>query len=427
MDSGFVRRWLEQIRAYLRRGEVVKTLEVRLESPDPRQQLRDLWSPEALEETSVITALSFGEYLYDVAHIDPTVLEGMDFARSMDLSNLSIFAWLATLHESLDEKTKAGGLAQLSGYVGERFIALELREQGHQVAFPGNPNQAGYDLLVDGQPFQVKVVKSASAVREHLERYPDIPVLVNAELADEVGHLDGVYVTGISHTAVREATEETLARGADLVDFEIPWISGIVAGVREGRRALQGEIDLLTVGSKVASILIGRTAGASIGQFVGPTVGSLLFGPAGFLVFRGLGALVGSHLGRTAALRGLAHLRSRALEEATRELALNAAAQVPRKIDLHQQRASEVASKLAGGSAANEEVCRYLRSQAEEEVRYLASLQEQLTEVADHPGHRDGDIQQRIQHVLRLIRRAAIHPSQLQASLKHLSEAVQGI
>lgn len=427
MEPDKVRQWLQQVDDHLRRGDVARAMATRLDPADPRGRLRRLWSSEAATETGAIGALSFGEYLYDAAHIDPTVLEGMDFARSLDLSNLSIFARFASEYQSLGEAPRAGHLAQLSGYVGERFVALELREQGHQVAFPDDPNEAGYDLLVDGQPFQVKVVRSAQHVHQHLERYPDIPVLVNAELADAVADLDGVYVTGVTHAAVREATEQALDQGVELVDFEIPWISGIVAGVREGRRLLRGEIDLVTAGSKVGTIVAGRAGGAWAGQLVGPVVGSFFFGPAGFLVFSGLGALAGSHFGRNAALRVLADVRSRRVVEAAKELAGGAADHIPQKMILHRQRAVEVASRLAGRGPANEQVADHLTRLADEEIQYLGSLQDQLTHAAENVHRRKGSLQQRVEYVLRLVRRAAVHPSRLQEPLKRLGEALKSL
>lgn len=443
-----VRRWLAEVEERLRRGEVEEAMATRLHRPDPRQQLRRLWFSEGAKETAAIAALSFGEYLYDVAHIDPTVLEGIDFARSLDLSNLSVFAWFASEYHGLSEASQAGHLAQLSGYVGERFVALELREQGHHVAFPDDPNEAGYDLLVDGQPFQVKVVQSARHVHEHLERYPDIPVLVNAELADEVGHLDGVYVTSVTHAAVREATETALDQGVELLDFEIPWISGIVAGVREGQRLLRGEIDLFTAGSKVAAIVAGRAGGAWAGQLVGPVVGSFFFGPAGFLVFSGLGALAGSHVGRDVALGGLARWRSRNVVEAGMNLARAAAGHIPEKMTLHRERAREVASRLerdgrpdgrgAGGSVedsdvraadsdVNAAVAQYLSRRADEEIGYLSSLQMQLSDAAESRWWQGGSLQQRVEHVLRLIRRAAVHPVRLQQPLKRLGDSLKSL
>ena len=44
-------------------------------------------------------------------------------------------------------------------------------------------NQAGYDLLVNGEEFQVKCVADISSVSNHFEKYPDIPVFINEEIS----------------------------------------------------------------------------------------------------------------------------------------------------------------------------------------------------------------------------------------------------
>lgn len=46
-------------------------------------------------------------------------------------------------------------------------------------------NQLGWDLLVGGQPLQVKFHATSDGLREHFERY-DYPVIANADLASQV-------------------------------------------------------------------------------------------------------------------------------------------------------------------------------------------------------------------------------------------------
>lgn len=94
----------------------------------------------------------------------------------------------------------------------------------------------------------------------------------------------------------------------------------------------------------------------------------------GFLVFSGLGTLVGSNIGTEAVLVGLSRFYSRAIDEATKELARNAIARSPPKTALHQQRAGEIAPRLAGGSSVNEEISRCLARFAREEIHYLVSI-----------------------------------------------------
>ncbi|MGO7259074.1 hypothetical protein ACCT32_36650, partial [Rhizobium brockwellii] len=68
----------------------------------------------------------------------------------------------------------------------EQLVAARLTEIGHVVSFPDTSNNPGFDLLVDGMPFQVKCLMSLDGLREHFSKYPDMPVYANSELAEAV-------------------------------------------------------------------------------------------------------------------------------------------------------------------------------------------------------------------------------------------------
>jgi hypothetical protein len=123
----------------------------------------------------VFATLTIGDLVYDAARIDPIALEGINFARSADLETLPQFNAFADQLLAEPAQAFAGNISQLQGYVAERFVAQALREMGAEVEFPKTSNQAGYDLLVNGEPFQVKCLADKQGVNEHLEKYPDIP------------------------------------------------------------------------------------------------------------------------------------------------------------------------------------------------------------------------------------------------------------
>ncbi|RNB76252.1 hypothetical protein, partial [Brevibacillus panacihumi] len=108
-------------------------------------------SAEEMKQTFSITAVSAGDFLYDYFRLDPTVMEGIDFSRAEDLSSLFAFSRFAG---TVDTTVNTGDIAQIQGYVAERMVAAELQAKGHDVEFPQTSNQAGYDLLVDGQRAQ---------------------------------------------------------------------------------------------------------------------------------------------------------------------------------------------------------------------------------------------------------------------------------
>lgn len=119
------------------------------------QRVRNLLfgGKKQIQETVAISTISVGEFFYDFIMLDHMAVEGIDFAREEDLSHLFSLSEFA---KTVDTTSLTGDMAQLQGYVAERMIGSELQARGHDVEFPATSNQAGYDLLVDGEPFQVK-------------------------------------------------------------------------------------------------------------------------------------------------------------------------------------------------------------------------------------------------------------------------------
>ncbi|MFX4385257.1 glycine zipper family protein, partial [Acinetobacter baumannii] len=77
----------------------------------------------------------------------------------------------------------------------------------------------GYDLIVDGTPMQVKCSMDADYVLSHFDKYPDIPVIVNSELAEQLGNHPMVLVdTTLSYEAVQETTGVGLEQVSDFAD-----------------------------------------------------------------------------------------------------------------------------------------------------------------------------------------------------------------
>lgn len=198
----------------------------------PRTAIERVFSWEA----RAYGALTFGDLLYDWMRIEPHVLEAIDFVRVGDLADIFTFARHADGIQALSHASHFGNVTQLQGYVAERVAAGMLRAQGAEVEIPASASQPGYDLIVNGQPCQIKCLDDPSGVYTHLGRYPDIPVLVNEELAPQFAENGRVMaLPGLNHDQVRESTESSLGAGADLLDFEIPLIS---SALQAGRNAI---------------------------------------------------------------------------------------------------------------------------------------------------------------------------------------------
>ena len=186
-----------------------------------------------------------------------------------------------------------GDMAQLQGYVAEQMIAQELTAAGYDVEFPETSNQAGWDLLVDGEPFQVKCGASKQIVETHFEKYPDIPVYVNAELGHYYEGNPLVLTTSVTREQVLADTKQTLQHAGDLLDFEIPWITAGVSAFSNVKRMRKEQLLVSTAVRNVVADTASRTALAAAGQAVIGTAGAVLLPGAGAIVFPVVGAYIG--------------------------------------------------------------------------------------------------------------------------------------
>lgn len=371
--------------------------------------------------------LTIGDFLYDYLRIDPLVIEGIDFARAADLSNPLLFAEFASKQAGLMAIGEGDSISRLHGYVAERMVAQHMSAAGHDVSFPAYSNQEGWDLLIDGQPFQVKCTESASYIMEHLEKYPDIPVIVNNEHAEEFSDVPGVYVEpGLSVTEVRSMTETGIEDGAELADFELPWIALAVSTAVELRALCTNRLGFSHAGINILTDTAGRVTGGTIGASAGSILGSFLFGPAGSVI-GGLSGVIGGGVGgrRVANIAKVVLVRqeSESARVAARTLAEFAAKLVPEKLNVWYGKRQTI-EELAKGSGVGQ-IREWLLHQMDEDVHYFEQKQRELEKIASESEKVDASA---LAHqVLNLINSAGIHPHRLQESLRDLFGAIQDL
>ena len=257
-------------------------------------------------ETKAYCALTFGDLVYDWVRIEPHVLEAVDFVRVADLADIFAFARYADSLQAFSDAARLGNVTQLQGYVAERVVAGMLRAQGAEVEIPASPSQPGYDLIVNGQHCQIKCLDDPSGVYAHLGRYPDVPVLVNEELAEHFAEDDRVIaLPGLNHDQVRETTESSLEAGADLLDLEIPLISTTLLAARNASALVKKHTDWRSAAENLGIDLGARVAGGKAGAMA--TIASLgMIGVTGgwfTVVAPMLGAIGGYGVGRHVADR----------------------------------------------------------------------------------------------------------------------------
>lgn len=382
---------------------------------------------EIRQETSLYAGLTLGDFLYDYIRIDPTVIAGVDFARAEDLKSVFAFSSFAEQHAELAGAQLDGSISQLQGYVAEQLVAHHMEALGHDVTFPATSNQEGWDLLIDGEKFQVKCLSTAAGVHEHLQRFPDIPVIVNIDLADSVGNLHNVYVDHqLVHDQVVQATENSLHYGSELGDFEIPWISLAVSSAFALRDLANKTTNLQGAVVNVLSNTTGRIALGKLGSITAGAAGLMLFGPAGKLIFTGTGAVIGAYFGRRAAgsLRGLLlKEEDRIANDAARDCAREAEQALRRKLLAWNDKRAVLQQAFDSSSTNSRKLGSWMDSRISDDIRYYENKATELSGIAGQS--HSSDPRELWERLLLLIKRAGIHPHGIQQSLLQFEEALK--
>lgn len=287
-----------------------------------------LW--EKVIEPGAVGAVTAYDAVCAIAMMDDRVLEAMDFSSRLDLDTFNeLSSYVRDHFLSGSEASVAGAAERLQGYTAEQMVAAHLAAQGHVVEFPDTPNQEGWDLLVDGHPVQVKCTLDPGLVKEHLEKFPDIPVIVNAELGHYFADNSHVIVDkDLLHSQVAEHVQSTVdgVHALDTVHFHVPVVTLALSTVREGVLWAAGRITLPEAAKRVGTDVALAGGGGFAGGKLGAVLGGMFLGPVGAGIGAVAGAVAGFVLGKKAA-RGV---RMAPYEEAKRRLneALFAAVQV---------------------------------------------------------------------------------------------------
>lgn len=207
------------------------------------------------------------------------------------------FDLVASLKEGaashISAASQAGYLNWLEGHLGETIAQHALAAAGHTVCFASTINQSGWDLIVDGHLYNVKVgVSAAQHVAEHLSRYPDIGVITDAKTA-ALFHSDSVM---------------------GLKELSIDHLHGAIAGHTHGVEAMHHAHSLnfpyltlaFSVGHEIsiacnhgfnageaAVAVVATTAAVAAGAKVGLLAGLSVAGPVGGFIGAVGGAIAG--------------------------------------------------------------------------------------------------------------------------------------
>ena len=250
-----------------------------------------------LEDTVAVIGLTAAEMLYHAISIDPRVLAAADFWRTADISNQLEFATHAM------KFSVRGADIALRGFAAEQLVLGNLIAQGHHVALPNGSSNPGFDLIVDGREVQVKCGENLALLREHFEKYPDIPVIANAELVEKVSDEPWAELVtaldGFELMIVEEMTKGAVASGIALAEMDALIAAIGVGAIRGAVAVFRGEIragDLpawLVVDTALRGtlVILGGNAGGFVGLVAIGPAGALVLGPVmGAAALFGMGA-----------------------------------------------------------------------------------------------------------------------------------------
>ncbi|CRL10120.1 hypothetical protein NIT7321_00963 [Phaeobacter italicus] len=289
-------------RAHMRRCIAGITGRLAGSLPAPAGRPPEPWSSKKMTtdfpDATVALGLTAGEMLWHAAALDPNVMKAADFSRTEDIGDPMSFAF------NVADCMTAGAGWSLRGYTAERLVMDKFIADGHDVRLAEASNTPGLDLIVDGMPLQVKCGTELSNLTEHFEKYPDIPVIANAALAEGAMASDAPWahlvttLPGFEISMIEERIAETLGHAADLADPDVLQYALSVGVLRGGIEVARGRVPVSDLPAWL--ILDGASRGllAFAGGNAGAWFGLVAIGPAGALILGpaiGAAALLGNN------------------------------------------------------------------------------------------------------------------------------------
>ncbi|MFC3293663.1 hypothetical protein [Modicisalibacter luteus] len=378
--------------------------------------------PGEAQAAAAMATLTVGDVLYAVAAVDPKVIAAADFIRTDEIdAGLSFAEMAAQILEGTDREV-LGGISQLKGYVAEKAVAAQLAASGHTVSFPEATNEPGWDLLVDGQPFQVKFHATLEGLRNHFERY-DYPVIANTELAGQIPEEWGdkvFFVDGLSSELVEQITRESLGAGVDIFNPSVVSMAGAISATRGFIAYRRGQ---LTGKQALEQVLVDgmvRTGLATAGSVAGTSIGLLLFGPAGALVL-GTGSPVLSQMLTTQVAE---QVRQKVKGKAYRDWEEQAQGEIDalqgRVLEALDHKQDQLEAKLE--LLPDTHIASYLRWRLHDDHAFSSECFQRLqrldSSARPHP-------EQRLADSLRVMAMSGVHPAIYQPELRAVNERLR--
>ena len=297
--------------------------------------------PHAALEAALQGAWFGLEPLANLLSIDEHVYTAMGQLAGEELTSIGDLSQSLANWESAEfgSALPEGALNKLMGHLAEPVVADHLEALGMEVDMPTSSNQAGYDLILNGEhAVNVKTVADASSLSEHFEKYPDIPVVVPEDAANipqDAIRLDSSasineFIIAIESGEQRVVAVDPSLSHADMVEhaesvsdallvnvdpLAVPFITLGLSGWREVKLLWKRKTDVRSAARNVSLDAAGTGLGGSAGLAAGSVIGTALLPGVGTLIGAVAGAILGALLGRM----GSNILKHRALKRAKKK------------------------------------------------------------------------------------------------------------
>lgn len=318
---------------------------------DPKMKQR-IDATVGLTETVPVTLSTF-DVLYNMSRIDPHCLLGVEHLHHAqnfaNLGELMRFLQGSIMPGHLDGDAWRDMIHKYKGYTGEESALDHLQSAGHHVERVVSPTQQGYDAVIDGDRYNVKITDDPSYISDHLHNHPDIDVLTNTEMTTAFADNPHVHIdSALSARQAFHSTGETFDGIHDIggLFHHIPVITLLLSGARNARSVAAKRKTLVDAAEHTAVDTVtkglGGFGGAKIGLLIGlalaPVTGGLsaVAATAGCTLLGSVGGVfAGKSIGSWFKARHLRKLQALLNQEAPtlRDAFVNRVSEIIRPLD----------------------------------------------------------------------------------------------
>ena len=171
-----------------------------------------------------VTGVSVFDVLYNTMKLDPHAIRGMGHlhhAKDFDnIGDLMEYMKSDIIRSEPGEAAWRSMIHKYKGYTGEDAVADYYRERGHDVETPDSGTNEGWDHIIDGKPYNVKVTDKPQYIQEHLDKHPDIDVIANREMEEAFRDNPRVVVNLNSPLRRRFTARPTRLRGLPTLEMD---------------------------------------------------------------------------------------------------------------------------------------------------------------------------------------------------------------